>query len=188
MANKKNGEPRKSTTGGYGKREVDQSTWRVKLQKGRIKFDDKMKQVFLKHFADTNRMMESADMAGVNYNTVVAHIDNDPEFSEAFHDAKQVYRDRCLKQAQKLMFEGVEEPIIGGKDRDTVVATKIRYSEPLLMMELKKVDPEYKERQEVDNRHSGGVLLAPAGESPEDWVKNAQEENKFLTEPDKTLK
>lgn len=183
----KRGEPRRSTTGGPGKRNVDQTNWRVKLQKHRIKFDDDAKERFLDMFSKTSRVMMSADAAGISLQTVRDHIKNDPDFAEAYEEAKERYRDRCHEQADKLMFEGVDQPLLGGKDKDQIITYVTKYSEGLLQMELKRVDPSYKDRSEIEHKGGGGVLIAPAGMSPEDWIKAAEEENEHLTEPAKTV-
>lgn len=174
-----------SSTGGPGNSGVDQSTWRKQLRERRIKFDDKAKQRFLEHFSKTSRMMDSAKSAGVTLNTVRSHIENDPEFAEMFEEAREAYRDRCHQHADMLMFEGVQKPVIGGQYKDEIIAYVTEYSVALLQMELKRVDPSYKERTEIDlNAKGGGVLVAPADQTPEQWIKEQQALNEQRKMPE----
>lgn len=167
---KKTPGPRASTTGGPGPRKVDQSSWRKRMKTSRIKFDDDAKERFLQGYAEHGRMHDGAVAAGVTYSCVKNHLDNDPEFMQAFLEAKQAYRDRFLRHVQKMMFEGVEEPIIGGQFKDEVVAYKRVYPTNLIAMEMRRVEPEYKERTEVDMNVQGGVLVVPARMSTEEWM------------------
>ncbi|HNQ98351.1 MAG TPA: hypothetical protein PKN52_00045 [Trueperaceae bacterium] len=176
MANKKDGTPRASTTGGPGPRVVDMSNWRRRLQESRLKFDDRAKNIFLEKYAECGLMYVSARAAGVTPPTVTSHVENDPDFAAAFQDAKDAYRDRVMAHAYKLSIEGVEEPIIGGKDKDEVVAYKKVYATNILAMEMRRVNPDYKDRADVNlSGNVGGVLVVPARLSVEEWTKAAAE-------------
>lgn len=161
--------PRKSTTGGPGKREVDQTNWRKQLLTRRIKFDDKAKGRFLNHFAKTGRVKHSADAAGVTTGTIENHVKNDPDFAEALEEAKGTYRDSIMEQAYKVSVEGVERPIIGGRNKDQVVAKIREYDTKILSMEMRRVNPDYRDHSTVDINQKAGVLVIPGGVSVEDW-------------------
>lgn len=180
---KKNGELYPSSTGGPGERIVDQTHWRRQLQERRIKFDDKAKWTFIAEFAMHNRFMHACQAAGVSFRTVKAHIENDPEFAELVEEAKEFYKSRVLQHAQRLMLDGMREPIIGGQFKDEVVGEKIFYPIQLIAMEMKKVDPDYKDRQEIEHKGGGGVLVAPAGKSPEQWIKEQEALNASRQKP-----
>lgn len=166
--------PRRSSTGGPGPRNVDQTNWRQRLQEGRIKFDDDRKEVFLQAFAKTNRMHQSAEAAGVSLQTVRNHIENDPDFAEAFHEAQVAYRDKVHETLYHIAVEGVDEPILGGKDRDFVVTHVRKYYERSLLAEARRVDPDYKERSEVDMNHKGGVIVIPGDLTPDQFEEEME--------------
>ncbi len=169
---KKSPGPRASTTGGPGPRRVDFSNWREDVRNAkRIKLCDDQKIRFLDHFAENGRMTHAAQAAGVGYNTIKNHLEKDPEFEDAFLQAKRAYRDRVAETAYRIAVEGYEEPIVGGKEKDQIVAYKQVYATNILAMELRRVDPDYKERTEVDMNVKGGVLVAPGTTDPNDWVK-----------------
>jgi len=160
-----------STTGGPGPRNVDQTNWRHRMREGRIKFDDDAKLIFLRAFAEHGRMTEAAFAANVTGACVNNHLKIDPDFLAAFQEAKAIYRDKFIKHAQNLMFDGVDEPILGGRFKDEVVAHKRVYPLNLIAMEMRRVEPEYKERTEVDMTVNGGVLVVPPRISPSEWAE-----------------
>ena len=172
---RKDGELRKSTTGGPGPRQVDQSNWRKRLDERRVKFDDERKGIFLDVFRQHNRMTEALEAAGVTRQTVMNHLDNDPDFAEAMQEARLAYRDRVHETLYHVAIEGVDEPIVGGKERDHIVGYTRKYYERTLLAEARRVDPDYKERSEVDMNHRGGVLVAPAEVSPEQFAAELEE-------------
>ena len=174
---------RASSTGGFGPRFDDQTNWRVNMQEGRIKFDDARKKVFLEHFGKTNRLLESATVAGVSRATVKKHYDNDPNFAEGYNNAQQQYADSLHAFAEDLIYNGVEKPVIGGKNKDTILATTIEYPIPLLQMELKRLNPDYKDRQVVENTGTGAVILIPAHMDAEQWIAEQQAKNQKRIEP-----
>lgn len=87
-----------------------------------------------------------------------------------FDIAKQEYRDVIAKEVYRRAVEGVQEPVIGGVFKDEVVIEVTKYSDRLLELEAKRVDPSYRERQQVDMNVSGGVMILNAQPtSEEEW-------------------
>lgn len=142
--------------------------WRGRIQAAQTKFDDAAKQVYLDFLAKTGRRYDAAAAAGVTQRCVRLHVVDDEEFAEAYDEALAAWRDKVLRQAEKLALEGVREPVAsGGK----VVAHKRVYATNILAMEMRRVEPAYKERHEHDVNLRGGVLVAPPGQSPEEWAR-----------------
>jgi hypothetical protein len=151
---------------------VDAKNWRrVYRDGGYIQFDDLNKLLFLKEIAKTGQFMAATQSCGVSSSTVRKHLKDDPEFNEAYMDARETYKDIVISVAQKLALEGIDEPMIGGRNRDEVVAYKKVYATNILAMEMKRVDPGYKDKSQVDLNVRSGVLLLPEGKSMEDWEK-----------------
>lgn len=141
-----------------------------------ILFDDERMVIFLQVYAATGRMKHAAIAADVGETTVKDHRKKDPEFDLACKEALAEYRDRVQEQAYKLAVEGWEEPIFGGKFKDQQVGVKMNYATNILAMELKRVNPEYRENHNVNVNVNAGVLLVPTGMSVEDWEKQHAEE------------
>lgn len=167
---RKDGKPRKTTTGGPGPKHTDMASWRVKAQESRLKFTDPLKQVFLAEFAKHGRLYTSADACDVSTHTVRYHLENDPDFAAQFEDAKQAYRDKVHRVVTLLAIDGLDEPIIGGEFRDQVVAYKKVFATNLVMAEARRVDPGYKDQSTVDLNVAGGVFVAPTQLTPTEWA------------------
>lgn len=144
-------------------------------------FDQAAKELFLQHYMKTGRLYESASAANVCQETVRRHErENIDGFAEQFAIAKGIFREHIEGEIQRRAIEGVDEPIIGGRNRDEIIGTVRRYSDPLLMMLAKRHIPEYREKQQVDLNVSGGVMAIPVAPPQVDWEKQFSE----LTVPD----
>ena len=161
---------------------ADQRNWRQRMDPAKLKFTDDLKFKYCEFLARTSHKAQAAASVGMTVAAVLHHRNIDPEFNAACEQAMADYADIVHALAWKLM-NGVKKPIIGGPNKDQVVAEEIVHAIPLVAMEMRKVDPAYKERSEVDVNAKGAVLVAPAGMSPEDWVHQEQERNKTATDP-----
>ncbi len=159
-----------------------QDNWRTRLQRSRIKFDDDQKAVYLSALSDHGRKGSAAIAAGVCGNTVIAHLDNDPDFAEGFAEATVAYRDKFVGHGVNLAYEGIEVRKFN-KDGD-LIELRRDYPIPLVVMEMKRVEPDYRDKQTIDlNATGGGVLIAPAGITPEAWIAREEEENLLKLAP-----
>lgn len=164
---------------------ADDTNWRIRIRNaGNIRFDDDAKRRFLEVFAKNNRKSHAAAAAGVCLQTVNNHIENDPEFAAAIENAIVEYRDRIMEHAQELMLEGTDVPLIGGKDKDEVVAYKREYPTNLIAMEMRRVEPGFKDRSEIDLKGGGGVLVVPANAASDEWQKIVEGRNADTVQPD----
>jgi hypothetical protein len=161
----------------------DLQGWRKKLQLSKVKFDDVQKGIYLNVLRKTGRKGTAAQAAGVCVQTVADHCENDPDFAAARDDALQEFADFIHAHAIKLSVNGVKKPIVGGKDKDEIIAHETIYATNILAMEMRRTNPEYKERQEIDVNQTGSVLIAPAEMSPAEWIKQQAEKNKAKKEP-----
>lgn len=125
-------------------------------------FTVKLQAEFCKHLAILGRFTHAARAVGVGNNTVRFHEKNNPDFNEKVIDAQQEYRDRIAAEVYRRAVEGWDEPIIGGKDKDKVVCLVRKYSDRLLEMEAKRVDPGYREKQTLNVGQQGGVIVINA--------------------------
>jgi hypothetical protein len=166
------------------KRNRTYNDWRKKLQLSKVAFDDHKKGIYLAHLAKHGRKMQACLAAGVSRETVARHIEADPEFLAARQEALDQYTDKVQELAWKLMSGGVSKPLIGvDKGTSFVVAYEKLFATNLLAMEMRKTNPEYKDRSEVDVKGGGGIVIAPAGISSEAFIKQEEERNKDKKEP-----
>ncbi len=142
----------------------DQIGWRVKLQQSRLKFDDDQKQIFLQELALHGLKGRASEAAGVCPNTVSKHIKNDPEFEAAVNESVESYRDKFVDHAMTLAYDGIEVKKYN-KDGD-LVEERRDYPIPLILAELKRVEPGYRDKQTIDLNARGGVLVVPEAVDP----------------------
>ena len=80
----------------------------------------------------------------------------DSDFVDLEEAAKNTYVEALESEADRRGVEGVDDPVYYDGE---VVGHKKKYSDPLLMFRLKKLDPDgYRER--TDNRHQVDLKLA----------------------------
>jgi hypothetical protein len=144
----------------------------------RMPFDDERKQRYLELYRNDpdlggNRAL-CAEAVGCSLWIVDNHINKDPIFRQAYQEATRLWvEDNLVKPTIKRLRDGVEKPIIGGKERDQVVATVREYSDSLAALHLKARAPEFRD----SNTASGGtgtggvlVILAPTT-TIDDWAE-----------------
>ena len=162
---------------------ADQRNWRVKLLASRIKFDDRAKEIFLRDFANHGRKKESASAAGVSLLTVTNHCKNDPDFAQAFDEAQADYRDKFVKRAiDEIAYHGIS---IKKVNHVTGEVYEERRDHPvrLLELELRRVDPTFRDKQEISLTGGGGILVVPAAMTPAEWVADQEKKNEARKNP-----
>lgn len=148
--------------------------WRTVVRFSRRKFDnDWAKQVFLETYQKWGRIGEAAAAAGVSTQTVRKACEEDEEFAEALMMAEEAYREKLIAHHQDLVFNGTEK--ISYDRNGNVIGREQIFPIRLIELELKKHDKGYRDKQEVDITHKGGVLVAPAEMGTiDDWEKRFQ--------------
>lgn len=96
-------------------------------------------------------------------------IDHDPDFNEAVAHAMVAYKDRLIAHHQNLVFNGVEKRRYDSKGN--LIEESVEYPIRLIELELKKHDEGYRDKRDVNMNVSGGVVVAPAEMSIDDWEK-----------------
>lgn len=144
----------------------------------RLVFDDAAKMRYLELLSESGLLARCAAECGVPYHVVKQHRDSDPEFRDAVEFALMLYRDSVKNAVRVQAIEGVEEPIFGGRFKDKQVGTLRRFTPGLLAMEAKRVEPEYREKQQVEMEVTGsGVLAVPvAAVTVDEWLARAKAE------------
>ena len=69
----------------------------------------------------------------------------DPAFASQWEEAVEVARAEVEHEIYRRSTEGVEEPVFGGKYRETVVGTVRRYSDRLLELRARALLPAYRD-------------------------------------------
>lgn len=159
------------TTTGNGNAVADQSKWRKEIQPNRLKFDDNMKSRYLHELAQHGRKGDAALAVGVSLLCVRNHLKNDPDFEAAAEAALEAYRDKVVAHVQKLALEGTLVRKFDAKGN--VIEEKQEYPIPLIMMEAKRVEKDYREKTtgvEINvDPDKTGVLVVPSKLTQDEW-------------------
>jgi hypothetical protein len=80
--------------------------------------------------------------------------ERDPAFAAAWEEALDTARAEVEHEIYRRSIEGYEEPVFGGKYRETVVGTVRRYSDRLLELRARALLPAYRDASALNvNRH-----------------------------------
>jgi len=164
-------DPITEPVGGWG-------SWRPQIKERRIptKFDDAAKGRCLAMLRMGQSIPTAARASGVVPSTVYDHMEREPEFQEAVDEAREHYNKIIFNELQRRVLEGLPKPIIGGPDKDTVVAVVMEKDSNLLMSELRRRMPEYNEKKDLNVTGAGGVIALPetpaTDEELQDWADN----------------
>ncbi len=108
-----------------------------------------------------------AHACGVSYGCVMDTKGLEPDFAERFEEAKQRYIGTLEKEIYRRGVEGVEEPIYY---QGVQVGAVRRFSDRLLELHVKRHEPAYREKQQMDLNLGGGVLVVSGqADSAKDW-------------------
>lgn len=139
-------------------------------RKTRVIFDLKKRKQFLKELTRTCNITMAAHKVGIHKYTAHQAKAKDEDFSEAWDNALDEGIDLLEEFARKRAFDGVKREVYyQGK----VCGKFHEYSDGLTKFLLRAHKPErYSDRTDLNVKHSGGVLLIPAGQGTvEDWMK-----------------
>jgi hypothetical protein len=146
-----------------------------------IKQEDKFinqeeyRELFIHHYRRTNNLAHSAALIGVSKAAIIARRKKDKVFGRLMDLAEDHYADQVKSVFQDLALNGTEKHTY---DRNgNLISTEKVIHARLLELEMKRVDSSYNEKREVAHTVSGGVLVAPAEVSIDQWEKRYNEED-----------
>lgn len=138
-----------------------------------VDFDQSRQQTFLEHYRKTGLLGLSAETAGVSPSAPHALAKRNSEFAASMKAAKDLWvEDVLLPAARRRAIHGTQRPIVGGKERDRIVAHETVHSDVLMVKMLDAYAPELfsKDKSAAAGGTGGGVLVIPASPtSPQDW-------------------
>jgi hypothetical protein len=160
------------SSSGHGNPVINQENFRKKfVNTTRVKFDDVAKTRFLELIAEHGRKGDACLKVGICMKTMHDHIKNDPDFAEAMVYALEAYRDRVVAHVQDLALNGTLVKKYDAKGN--CIEERQEYPIPLIMMEAKRVEKDYREKQQEVNVNfdadKTGVLVVPGQMTQEEW-------------------
>lgn len=121
------------------------------------KFNQAARSRYLTNLAATGLKTKSAEAAGVTYQTVRNYLAVHPDFQDEIDASIEAHRDVLLDEVLRRGKDGwIEQPLF---DRDgNHVGDKLKYSDRLLEVALKRVDP-LSRVAETKVEHSGSAVV-----------------------------
>lgn len=129
---------------------------------------------FLEAFAQTGRVTHSARYAGVDRGTVYDWKKRDPEFARQWEEAEGEYKDGLMAELHRRGVIGVKK--FAGVSKDGKVYFDIVASDRLFELELKRVEPAFRDRFDVTSGDAAisGVLIVPPAVTLDQFVEEAE--------------
>lgn len=119
---------------------------------------------------------KAAPMAGYTVASVYNWRNNDHDFAKRWDEANEIGIQVQLATLEAEADRRAIEGVVGGYAQVGKKNVKImKYSDSLLMFRMKKLDPTY--RDKVDLNHTGAVnnvMVVPGCTSVDDWEKQSQ--------------
>lgn len=162
---------------------------------GEIKFTPKRRETFLEELRLLGLINMSARAAGISPQTVRNHREVDNEFDNAVQEALEDYAERVRLEVRRRAIEGtttlkffkgmpIMVPVVDEdgntfEDEDGKMLLEPyrerQFSDRLLELEAKRVDPAYRDKGQLDVNVKSGVLVVPGAMTKEQWAGEGQE-------------
>lgn len=128
------------------------------------KFNQSARTRYLTNLSEWGTKTRSAEAAGVTYQTVRNYLAVHPAFQDEIDNAVEEYRDMLLTEMRTRAVDGwIEQPLF---DKDgNHIGDKVKKSDRLLEVALKRVDPESRETiSKIE--HSGSAVVGTVNFDP----------------------
>lgn len=122
-------------------------------------FGQELKEEYLRCVAQCGVLNTSAYAVGIHPLTALRHRKEDPEFAQAVELALELHREVVNMRVYERAIDGVLEPIIF---QGQVTGYKRVFDNQLLLALAKKVDPGFREKQDVNVGVTAQVMVVPA--------------------------
>lgn len=136
--------------------------------------DHDYQEIFFNHYGKTNNLAYAAALIGVTAEAVREKRKKDKLFDRMCLQCEDMYADRVKSIFQELALNGTTKETY---DRNgSLISTEQVMYPRLLELEIKRVDNAYNEKREVAHTVNGGVLVAPASVTVDEWSKKYSED------------
>lgn len=125
--------------------------------------------IWLTAYAKTLNFTNSCLVSKIHPSVVRGWLKIYPDFKEEFEIARELYADSIRAELHRRAVKGVTQ--LHSVSKDGIEHFHTVYSDALLALEAKRVDPSYREKSEIDIKddRKRGVLVVPADMSPEEF-------------------
>lgn len=119
---------------------------------GRVwpQFTPELWEPYLRALEEYGAYILAADIVGCTERDIRKVRRAEADFAVLCEDALERHRQSFVQSARKRAVDGVRRPIIGGRNRDEVVAHEVVFSDGLMSMFLKRHDPEFRDSRKIE--------------------------------------
>jgi len=146
-----------------------------------VVLDNRMKDLFLEALFKTGKKSVAARAIGISGETLRLHAKKDDAFSSAIDETLLLRAEMMVDRLENEAMEGFTQPIFD-KNGNHVGDRPVKETQLRLAM-LKRYDPEYKDRSDINfsGNGVGGVLLVPADMTIDQLLLQGEEIRKKMT-------
>lgn len=131
--------------------------------------DPAAQAIFLEIIEKTGSLRAACDAIGMeNPQDAIIHMKSHPTFASRLESSVERHRQTLYNAAYQRAVHGYERPIVGGRNKDEIVAHERVYSDSLLAMLLKRHFPEFRE----NSRNASNPLEAQGVPAPPQQLSN----------------
>ena len=131
---------------------------------------------FLEVYKECGHKAKAALAANLSYDAIRRAERSDPDFAAEVEQAHELFTARLCEAAYKAAVEGWKVPKYDAKGQ--LCGHEWKFSERILELLLKRHDPAFREKADIDVKHSGGVVVVQAPAMvPGSWDEYAAQRN-----------
>ncbi len=136
----------------------------------RIAFTEKVMADILNNIVNYGGIRDACVSHGVSYKQFKDLCGEYPDLKLLREEAKELYREKVSRAIHNRAIDGWLEPVFY---KGSVIGYIRKFSDRMLELQGKKVDPAYREKGALDINVAGGVLVVNASEIPdkEAWLE-----------------
>lgn len=117
---------------------------------------------FLEAYRECGIIVKAALAANLSYSSIANLRKSDPEFEAEMEQAKQLWiAEKLDAPLREIGIDGIKEPIFSPKTGQLLGHKRVVHAQVTLAY-ARKFDPAYRDKQELDVNHTGGVLVVTA--------------------------
>lgn len=117
---------------------------------------------FLEAYRECGIIVKAALAANLSYSSIANLRKTDPDFEAEMEQAKQMWiAEKLDAPLREIGIDGIKEPIFSPKTGQLLGHKRVIHAQVTLAY-ARKFDPAYRDKQELDVNHTGGVLVVTA--------------------------
>ncbi len=137
-------------------------------------FTQERKAIFLEEYTKTGLKIKSLLACGASTRIFHTELERDPEFREKCELAYVVWKESLEEELLRRAIKGTQKDVFFKGDK---IGEETVFSDRLMELAIKRHNPSYRDKQQIDVNHSGGVMVITGSLSIDDWAQKAKAVN-----------